>query len=639
MYKYQRLLILSTNLPVLLAVNITIAFILVISNMYGSVEGAEKVCWLSLLCAVTGFRFFVHYFISNENNRKLDFHFAGVVIAGIVWAFYPYLFHHNMTPREVMLTIVIYCGMSGGSVTMLSTDLRSAIAYVSLTVFPYSLVLIMSGDSSLSSLGFMGIVYGVVLCITAIKSARMIFSLIDSQAKIEAIASHLESDSHSKDQKISMLEQRDMLTGLLNRKSFVSAIALIKAKKQQRCSLSAFIHIDIEKLHNINQNFGHQYGDHIITKVGEALHHIDKFYGTCSARYGNDEFTIYVNIGSEQDLLNLINTIKEQLTVYFQLDNIRVKPDYYIGYFIGDENVSVKQAMRNAYLAVAQGKKSNTRVCCFDTKIQKNQLRNQYLRHHLKAAIDAENFYMNFQPIVSCSSQEIHSFEALVRWELEGKRISPDEFIAVAEEHGLIRELGKLILKMSIETLADINKTFPKISISINVSVIQLEDDDFIQYLQFLIHRYSITPGNIHLEITETAMITNIEKLTHRIVQAKALGVMISVDDFGTGYSSIAVLRNLQIDYIKIDKSYIDDICCCEKDESIVSAVTKMSHTIGTKVIAEGVERLEQLTVIQASDVDYYQGYLFSKPVSLKEVFGLLERGTYWSSFKAGSAG
>ncbi|WP_165313592.1 putative bifunctional diguanylate cyclase/phosphodiesterase [Vibrio ziniensis] len=626
MYKYQRLLILSTNLPVLLAINIVIACTLVISDMYGPASKQAKLTWLAILAAVTAYRYFVHLYFSNNNKHKLDLHLVGVVIAGAVWAFYPYLFHQSMSTKEIMLTLIIFCGMSGGSVTLLSCDLRSAIAYVSLTVFPYSLVLITSGDSSLESLGFMGIVYGAALCITAVKSARIIFSLIDNQAKVEAIASDLEVDAYTKDQKISMLEQRDMLTGLLNRKSFISAVTLMKAKKNKQCSLNGFVHIDIEKLHNINQNYGHQYGDHVITKVGEVLKNIDKFYGTCSARYGNDEFIMLINVGSEEEILEFIGTIKDQLAVYFQLDNIRVKPDYYIGYYLGDDSISTSQAMRNAYLAVTQGKKSNIRVCCFDKKIQEGQQRNQYLRYHLKAAIDAENFFMNFQPIVRCSTQEVHSFEALVRWELEGQRVSPDEFISVAEEHGLIIELGQLILTMSIEALAEINKTYPKVSISINVSVIQLEDDDFIRYLQFLINRYSINPANVHLEITETAMISNIEKLTHRIIQAKDAGVMISVDDFGTGFSSIAVLRNLQIDYIKIDKSYIDDICSCEKDESIVSAVTKMAHTIGTRVIAEGVETNDQLALLGQSEIDFYQGYLFSKPVSFIEAIHLLER-------------
>jgi len=626
MYKYKRLLILSSNLSVLLAINITIACILVFTDMYDGELESGKLTWLILILSVTGTRFFIHYFVSDHYKYKLDLHFIGVVAAGIVWALYPYLFHQTMTNKEVMLTLIVFCGMSGGSVTLLSSDLRSAIAYVSLTVFPYSYVLIMGSDSSLRNLGIMGVVYGIALCVTALKSARLILSLIDNQAKIEALASDLEIDSNNKTKEIATLQQRDMLTGLLNRKSFISVVTLKRVKEKQPEKLNGFIHIDIEKLHRINQNYGHQYGDHIITKVGDVLLNIDKFYGTNSARYGNDEFTLYTKVNSESDIVEFIDNIKRQLSVYFQLGNIRVKPDYYVGYYLCKDSVSVNQAIRNAYLAVTYGKKSNNRVCGFDDNIQQSQNRNQYLRNRLKAAIDAESFYMNFQPIVRCADQQVNSFEALVRWNLENESVSPQEFISVAEEHGLIIELGQLILKMSIQALSKINRQYPKISISINVSVIQLEDDGFLDYLQFLIHRYSVNPINVHLEITETAMISSIEKLTQRIVDAKELGVMISVDDFGTGFSSIAVLRNLRIDYIKIDKSYIDNICSCDKEESIVSAVTKMAHTIGTQVIAEGVESEEQLLTLGQSDVDYYQGYLFSKPVSFNQALSILNQ-------------
>lgn len=150
----------------------------------------------------------------------------------------------------------------------------------------------------------------------------------------------------------------------------------------------------------------------------------------------------------------------------------------------------------------------------------------------------------------------------------KGQRVSPDEFIKVAEEYGLIIDLGRLVLKMAIEALAAVNKMHPYISISINVSVIQFEDETFLDSLKLFISQYSVNPNNVHLEITETAMITNIEKLTQSILSAKEIGVMISVDDFGTGFSSISVLRNLKIDYIKIDKSYIDNICLHEKNKA-----------------------------------------------------------------------
>ncbi|WP_417877192.1 putative bifunctional diguanylate cyclase/phosphodiesterase [Vibrio sp.] len=620
MNKHSHLLVFSSNIVTLLAINVCIASILVMTNVYGPHVTNGKIYWLLLVYVITGIRCWVHYGISNDNKYKLDFHFIGVTISAIIWAAYPYIFHQTMTLEEVMFTLVIFCGMSGGSVTLLSVDRRSALVYVSLTIFPYSLILLTGDDVTLRNFGVMGIVYGIALCLTAIRSANFVYSSIDNQTKIESLVSSLESEVDSRTSRILTLERRDMLSGLYNRNNFAPAIAIKRIHKNNPALLNSFIHVDIENLHLINDNYGHEYGDFIISEVGKILLNNDKLHGSISARYGSDEFIIHTYVLSKVELEQFISDLKKQITVYFQSGSIRVKPDYHIGYYICDDSVPINTAIRNAYLAVSHGKRNNLRVSCFGKNIQESYERKEYLCEAIKKAIHDDSFYMQYQPIASVRDDKIHSFEALVRWDLKGKRVSPDEFIKVAEEYGLIIDLGRLVLKMSIEALSVVNKMHPYISISINVSVIQFEDETFLDSLKLFISQYSVNPNNVHLEITETAMITNIEKLTQSILSAKEIGVMISVDDFGTGFSSISVLRNLKIDYIKIDKSYIDNICLHEKEQSIVSAVTKMAHTIGTKVIAEGIESQEQLNSIAQNDIDFYQGYLYSKPVSYKEM-------------------
>ena len=169
-----------------------------------------------------------------------------------------------------------------------------------------------------------------------------------------------------------------------------------------------------------------------------------------------------------------------------------------------------------------------------------------------------------------------------------------------------------------------LNELDKAIALSINVSVLQLENHNFLNLLTNLIETYAIDASNVHLEITETVMIKNLEYLSKVITQIKKIGVHISIDDFGTGFSSIAVLKELSVDYIKIDKSFIDNISTQSKGESIVSAVTKMSHMIGCKVIAEGVEQEEQLAMLDKLTVDQYQGFLFSKPVNFSEAIKLI---------------
>lgn len=239
-------------------------------------------------------------------------------------------------------------------------------------------------------------------------------------------------------------------------------------------------------------------------------------------------------------------------------------------------------------------------------------------------AINADDFYMVYQPIVDVASNQISGFEALIRWKLEDKFVSPDEFIPIAEQHGLMFTIGKFVMRSSLNALCIINQHLPHLSMSINVSVIQFEDEHFLRHLGQLLDEFDVDPGNIHLEITETAMIQDLEKLTYVMAETKKMGVKLSIDDFGTGFSSIAVLKSLDVDYIKIDKSYIDDICYDDKDRSIVSALTKMSHAIDVRVIAEGVEHTQQKDLLSDKGVDFYQGYLFSKPMPEDEVLALL---------------
>ena len=627
MYKSERLKVFSSNLPFLVSVNIGISTILVASGIYDKVN-TNKIIWLLTIYAISCIRLLVHYCINEENPRKLDYHFWGVVLAGIGWACYPYLFQQTFSIKEEMICLIIFCGMSGGSITLLSADLRSALAFTLITVIPYCYVMITRGGGDERSIGIMGLGYAIALCLSATRSSKFIITSIASQAKVKRLVINLESEVEKRTKRILKLEQKDMLTGLFNRNSFFSKVDILRQEKNNKSeSIDSFIHIDIEKFHIINNTYGHEYGDYMLNEIGQRLSKIDTFFNSVSSRWGSDEFIIYISCHSEQAINDFINQVIGNLSRSIQSKNIRVTPSYHIGYYYCTDNYyPIDKAIKNSYLAVSEGKRSNQHICCFDQKIQASNERKSYLRRAMVEALEMQDFFMNYQPIVDSELDKVHSFEALIRWNLNGELVSPEEFISIAEEHGLIIDIGKLVLKMAIETLHDINVDNPRVSMSINVSAIQFEDENFIEYLQFLIAQYAVQPGNIHLEITETAMITNLDKLTRIIKQVKEIGVMISVDDFGTGFSSILVLKNLRIDYIKVDKSYVDNICRNEKDHSIVSAVVKMAHSIDSKVIVEGVEYPDQLALLKESNIDLYQGYLFSKPVKKDQVLALLKQ-------------
>lgn len=623
MYKAERLKVFSSNLPFLVCVNVVISTVLVSSGIYQGMNSSQML-WLVLIYIVSAIRMSVHYFVPNENPNKLDYHFVCVILAAVAWALYPYLFRASFSVLQQMIALIVFCGMSGGSATLLSADLRAAICFSVITVMPYSIMLICDGGE-LQSIGAMGLLYGVAICLSSRRSSAFIFSSMKSQHERDLLVENLESEVKKRADKISRLEQKDTITGLSNRYSFTSQLTLSRQNNTSvDVSTHAFIHINIDKFHLVNNLYGYECGDNVLIEIGQRLGSIDKFYDSLSGRWSNDEFNVFIQCQSKQAVEAFIGQLIEKLSAPIQYQNIRLNPTFHLGYVLCNTQTPVESAIKNSQLAMLEGKRKSIRIKRYDDIISQQTRRKHFLQKAMKKALTDDDFFMYFQPITEVSTQKIHGFEALVRWKLNGVFISPQEFVGIAEEQGLIIELGRFILKTSIQALSEVNQSYPFVSMSINVSVVQLEDDGFLSYLRFLIDQFGVAAKNIHLEITETAMITNLEKISGVVTEAKALGVLISVDDFGTGFSSISVLKNLSVDFIKIDKSYIDNIVSDSKDQSIVSAVTKMTHAINSQVIAEGVEDIKQLDQLVTSGIDYYQGYLCSRPVAFESMVALL---------------
>lgn len=625
MFEQERLKVFSSNMVVAVIVNIFVAAILVFSSLYEDID-SSKFHWFSLICLVGCYRLFVHLFVRNEYQSKMRFHFYGVVLAGLAWAVFPYLFHGVFSFKEEMVTIVVFCGMAGGGATLLNADLRSSLTFTTLTVLPYSLLLTFDNESSDKfALGILGLGFWLALLMSSYQCAKFISNGIVNQAKLDDLVNNLEVKVRERTEQIMQLEERDMLTELNNRKSFLTKVGLSLSQSNIRYDdIHAVLYIDLRGFKILNETYGHIFGDYVLSVLGKRFRLIDKSYNSVSGRWGSDEFVLYVESISRLAVKEFLKNLQEELTKEIRQHNIRIIPSYHIGIRMYKTHEDIVISVRKAYQAVQEGKYKNIRICHFNQDIQQKIEREEYLCSEMEKAIKNDNFYMNYQPIVSVGDNIISGYEALVRWTLKGEFISPDEFISIAETYGLIVSLGQIVLRQSIKMLHEINLISPDVTMSINVSVIQFQADDFLKSLDSLIREYEIKPNNIHLEITETVMIENLEKLTNVIIETKKRGVLISIDDFGTGFSSIAVLKSLNVDFIKIDKIYIDHICEDNKDLNIVAAMTKMSHLIGCKVIAEGIEHSAQLECLNPVQVDYYQGYYFSKPVPDDEAIRLL---------------
>ncbi|MCE0495890.1 putative bifunctional diguanylate cyclase/phosphodiesterase [Vibrio salinus] len=626
MYAQERLKVFSFNMITSVIVNLFVATVLVVSPLYADI-GNNKYLWLGILFVICIIRLFVAIFARNDPRYKMNLHFWGVVSAGVIWALFPYIFNGVFDFKEEMITIVVFCGMAGGGATLLNADLRSSIVFTTIIVLPYSVLLLLSSEPNKFALGILGIGFWVALTISSYQCAKFISSGIRNKAKLDDMVDNLELKVKERTAQIIRLEERDMLTELNNRNSFLSKVELNLNKTHiEHHDIHAVLYIDMRGFKILNNTYGHLFGDHVLSTLGTRFRSVDKFYDSISGRWGSDEFVLYVESLSRIAIKQFLKYLQETLTKEIRQHNIKIVPSYHIGIRIYKEHEDIVTSVRKAYHAVQEGKQKNLRICHFSDEIQRQTERKEFLRRSMEESLKQEAFYLHYQPIVNVTTNEIDGYEALVRWTLNGEIISPAEFVSVAEEHGLIINLGKLVLKKSLMTLHEINKINSNVSMSINVSVIQFQDDEFPAFLDFYVKKYQINPANVHLEITETVLIENLEKLSNAISEIKKRGILISIDDFGTGFSSISVLKSLAIDFIKIDKIYIDNICNEGKDKSIVEAVTKMSHLIGCQVIAEGIEEQSQLEKLIDIEADFYQGFYFSRPVDIDKALAFLNK-------------
>ena len=276
-------------------------------------------------------------------------------------------------------------------------------------------------------------------------------------------------------------------------------------------------------------------------------------------------------------------------------------------------DILLKTADMAMHKAKEEGK---NRYKFFDVDIL-TMLRRQYdIEKALRTAIERNEIFMVFQPKISIKGEKINGFEALVRWiNSDLGFVSPAEFIPIAENTGLIVDIGKFIIEESFKKCKELYEiSTAKFHIAINISDIQLREDGFIDYIAELLQKYEIPPEYIEFEITEGVIMQSVAKNIELLLGLKRLGVSIALDDFGTGYSSLSYLKRLPIDVLKIDKSFVDGIGVDEKSEYIAESIIKLSHSLDLKVVAEGVETREQLGYLDKMKCDVAQGYYFSKP-------------------------
>jgi diguanylate cyclase (GGDEF)-like protein/PAS domain S-box-containing protein len=428
----------------------------------------------------------------------------------------------------------------------------------------------------------------------------------------------------------------DTLTNLPNRSVFFTELQKEIKKSKAYGTNGAVLFLDLDNFKMVNDSLGHDVGDILLQEISERLSSvIEREDVLC--RYGGDEFLILKkSLKSKTELKILCDEILTQLENSFDLNGKEVFISASIGISIFPENGSDSASiLKNADTAMYKAKEGGKNKYKFYKKeMSKGLIRNMLIENELRDAIKNDRFYLHYQPQVDLKTSRVIGTEALIRLDTENLGfVSPMEFIPVAEKAGLIPTIGEWVMKTACEQNASwLNKGYGNQRISINVSALQLRQRDFVEKVESIIQSTGLQPEMVEIEITESTLMECMEKNVRVLNRLRELGVRTSLDDFGTGYSSLNYLRMIPIDTLKIDKSFIDNICVQAKQEAMVDYIIKMAHEMGVEVVAEGVENYDQLEMLRNKNCDVIQGYVFSKPLAPDEIDKILLKDTFLQS-------
>ncbi|MFJ8261721.1 EAL domain-containing protein [Rummeliibacillus sp. NPDC094406] len=421
---------------------------------------------------------------------------------------------------------------------------------------------------------------------------------------------------------VTYLSYHDQLTGAWNNKAlnehFPDVIQEAKRQKQKVAVLS----IDLDRFKKVNENYGSSVGDIILSEATKRISYII-----------NDSSYLY-KLNGDHFIFVVQNTTKEQIqSIAIQIIDLLKEPinigdlELSISASIGiacfpNDGDCVEELLRKSNQALFYVKERGRSGYRFYQNEMEDQFRNTALMEaHLRRAIEKEELIVYYQPQIDLETEKITSFEALLRWQNpKFGFVSPDKFIPIAEDSGLIIEIGDWVLEQACKQLGEWKKqNITNVRIAVNISPKQFREDKLASKILQYLNRYDVKPEMLELEITESSM-TDAEDTMIILKQLKSMGLIISIDDFGTGYSSLSYIKRYPIDIIKIDQSFIRDMDTDEKDRAIAKTIIHLAHSLGLDVIAEGVEKEEHVGFLKDHQCKKAQGFLFSKPLPLCEL-------------------
>jgi diguanylate cyclase (GGDEF)-like protein len=463
-------------------------------------------------------------------------------------------------------------------------------------------------------------------------SVTLIRKLHEKTVELEKVNKSLKKDiaKHKQaEDKIQHLAYYDLLTNLPNRRLLMDRLQHTLAARARHQNYGAILFLDLDHFKTLNDTKGHSVGDLLLVEVSQRLQTCLR-EGDTLARLGGDEFVL---------ILEDLNEDEEQAAIQAEIVCSKIIAIISQPYTFGDyvyntstsvgvclfrsQEITIDELLKRADIAMYQAKNAGRNTLrFFDPDMQAALEARTALEMEMRTAIVENQFVLYYQMQVDTSGN-FYGAEALIRWQHPQRGLlTPQEFIPLAEETGLIAQIGNWVLRTACQQIKEW-ESYPmmrNLQIAVNMSASQFQDANFVEQIIGLLNEYQIQPGQLRLELTESLILKNVEDAIVKMLALKDVGVKFSIDDFGTGFSSLSYLTRLPLNQLKIDRKFVRNICRNDRDAIVVQTIIGMAHNLGIEVIAEGVELHEQLAFLTEHGCQLFQGYLFSYPLTVEEL-------------------
>ncbi|MDE1164133.1 MAG: EAL domain-containing protein [Pseudomonas sp.] len=467
----------------------------------------------------------------------------------------------------------------------------------------------------------------IASCLSAALADKKLQGKEHDLRRVNALLSQLDQARMS----LQQVAHYDALTNLINRRGFNQLFGEKLTQQTLSNGMLAVMFLDIDHFKRINDSLGHDAGDELLKVIAGHIKGATRSHEDVVARFGGDEFCILISLNNREEARQLALRIMQKMKEPIDLAGRRMVMSTSIGISVfPDDGNTCEELLKHADLALYQSKGAGRNSLHFFSSNLKTRATlelqlEEELRNALRDDIGLELFY---QPIYDLRSGQVAKLEALVRWRHpEHGLLTPDRFISIAEANGLIAELDGWVMRRACHDLSRLSHNgCEQLKITVNCSALNLGRDELADEVAQALADAGVSPHRLELEVTENALMGNINATITLLKKIRALGVSLSIDDFGTGYSSLAYLKRLPLDTLKIDRSFIQDIPRSTQDMEIVQAIIVMAHTLHLQVVTEGVETMQQYEFLSRYGCDYVQGYLLSRPVPLQDLRMVLDQ-------------